>query len=226
VLAQNTLTIKTQNESNGSPELDIVAPGQGIRSLNLNDDFTYKSGTSMATPHVSGEIALMLQVNSELTPLEIRTILHDSSIGLGSSWATNLQGHGRVDVQAAINMIDGVEPIPDPEPEPEPIPEIEFFFISKNSDFSTDDRDFETTDTVYMLISSNLVDSLNMKKAEYKIQDSNKVKLQGKLTLNSDGNYAASVSLADLNSGAGKVELKLEDNTRVKFQVRENITIS
>ena len=65
-----------------------------------------------------------------------------------------------------------------------------------------------------------------MKKTEYKIQDSNKVKLQGKLTLNSDGDYTASVSLADLNSGAGKVELKLEDNNRVKFQVRENITIS
>jgi len=101
----------------------------------------------------------------------------------------------------------------------------EFDFVNNDSD-ATDDRDFETTDTVYMLISSNLVDYSNMKKAEWKIQDSLKVKLQGKLILNSDGNYIASVSLADLNAGVGKIELKLEDNNRIKFKVRENITIS
>jgi len=33
------------------------------------------------------------------------------------------------------------------------------------------------------------------------------------------------ISLADLNAGVGKIELKLEDNNRIKFKVRENIII-
>jgi hypothetical protein len=41
-----------------------------------------------------------------------------------------------------------------------------------------------------------------------------------------DGIFTASASLADLNPGAAKVELKLEDQNRIKFNVREDITIS
>jgi len=104
-----------------------------------------------------------------------------------------------------------------------PTPE-EFFNLSKNSEFLTVDRLFDTTDILYMEISSNLVDSSNMKKAEFKIQDSKKVKLQGNLILE-DGIFTASVSLADLNPGTVKVELKLEDNNKIKFNVKLNIII-
>jgi len=109
--------------------------------------------------------------------------------------------------------------------DPQPLPE-EFFNLSKNSDFSTEDRTFDSSDILYMLTSSSLVDIDNLKKAEFKIQDSKKVKLQGKLILGADGIFTASVSLADLNAGTAKVELKLEDNNRIKFNVKENITIS
>jgi len=109
--------------------------------------------------------------------------------------------------------------------DPQPLP-AEFFKLSKNSDFSTEDREFETSDILYMLTTSNLVDYSNMKKAEFKIQDSKKVKLQGKLILGADGIFTSSVSLADLNPGTAKVELKLEDKNRNKFNVKENITIS
>jgi len=64
--------------SKGS-ELDIVAPGVYINSTVLNNGWSIYSGTSMAAPHVSGVIALMLEKNSSLTPLQIRKILNETS---------------------------------------------------------------------------------------------------------------------------------------------------
>ena len=63
-----------------------------------------------------------------------------------------------------------------------------------------------------------------MKKAEFKIQDSEKNKVEGTLNFE-DGIFTASASLASLEPGTAKVELKLEDQNRIKFNVRENITI-
>ena len=106
------------------------------------------------------------------------------------------------------------------------LPDKEFYLFSKNSDFSTFDTEFFTSDTLYVLISSDNVDSTNMKKSEYKVEDSKKIKLKGNLVLGLDGSFTSSISLEDLNAGNAKVELKLEDENRNKFQIKENIKIS
>ncbi|MEM2169722.1 MAG: S8 family serine peptidase [Candidatus Bathyarchaeia archaeon] len=63
-------------------------------------DLVPLSGTSMATPHVSGAVALIKQAKPYLTPLEIRSLLVSTAKDLGYDVYT--QGGGRIDVFAAI----------------------------------------------------------------------------------------------------------------------------
>ncbi len=53
----------------------VVAPGESILSTTPDNRYTYSTGTSMATPHVTGVVALMQQANPNLTPAEIAQIL-------------------------------------------------------------------------------------------------------------------------------------------------------
>jgi serine protease AprX len=98
---------------------DIVAPGSNIISCNIsritsrakNGDvrltasdspmmYTIKSGTSMATPVVSGAIALLLSVHPELTNREVKLKLRSSAIDLGQHWEK--QGWGLLNVKKLL----------------------------------------------------------------------------------------------------------------------------
>jgi hypothetical protein len=69
---------KTTNFSNrsGSQEIKYVtAPGEDIYSTVPNNKYANYTGTSMATPHVAGAIALMLSANPNLTESQVREII-------------------------------------------------------------------------------------------------------------------------------------------------------
>lgn len=51
---------------------DLVAPGVHIMAASVTNDFIGMSGTSMATPHVSGVIALIKEAAQTLTPSQIK----------------------------------------------------------------------------------------------------------------------------------------------------------
>ena len=58
---------------------EILAPGTNIRSFSLYDgQYVYKSGTSMAVPIVCGALALALEKNPNLKPVELKVLLYDS----------------------------------------------------------------------------------------------------------------------------------------------------
>ena len=87
---------------------DVCAPGVNIKSLDWNtiDGYCLKSGTSMATPCVTGTIALMLSKDHELTPAQIDEILERTAIPL-SAHKSNDFGSGRIDALAAVNAVGG-----------------------------------------------------------------------------------------------------------------------
>ncbi len=98
--------------SNRGDWLDVGAPGVDIFSSEENGPSAYgtKTGTSMSTPHVSGLIALMLSLNDELTPQEIRDLLRDNAVDLGDPGFDTLFGYGRVDAAATLAAVPIVCP--------------------------------------------------------------------------------------------------------------------
>ncbi|MCX9009585.1 MAG: S8 family serine peptidase [Candidatus Methanoperedens sp.] len=85
----------------------IVAPGVGITSLYyLTNGYSVMSGTSMATPHVSGAVALILHAAKEngstLLPSQIKNILEAASLDLGTPGKDDIYGAGRINVFAAV----------------------------------------------------------------------------------------------------------------------------
>ncbi len=70
--------------------------------------YTHSSGTSMATPHVAGVIALMLQANPALTPDKIKEILMETATNM-PTYEEHQVGAGYVNAYAAVVRAMGVE---------------------------------------------------------------------------------------------------------------------
>ncbi|MCH5254142.1 MAG: S8 family peptidase [Lachnospiraceae bacterium] len=83
---------------------DIVAPGTDIKSChNRGNYYVRKSGTSMATPIVSGTAALMLQKYPYLNNEQVKRKIVYSARDLGDSW--NKQGWGMLDIDKLFRTI-------------------------------------------------------------------------------------------------------------------------
>jgi len=80
--------------SNYGKTLDLVAPGVSIRSSVPGGYYKNKSGTSMATPHISALAAIMKLCNPSMTPAQIESALKNHCKDLGSKGRDQYYGYG------------------------------------------------------------------------------------------------------------------------------------
>lgn len=96
--------------SNYGPEVDVVAPGVKIPTTDIMGAAGYGSGnyvttfngTSSATPHVAGLMALILAVDPELRSWEVEDIIKLTARDLGAGGRDQHFGFGRIDARAAL----------------------------------------------------------------------------------------------------------------------------
>ena len=94
----------------------LAAPGVDIWSaVSYNEDGSYSApnittaidqynGTSMAAPHVSGALALLISRLPQMPKPVIKAILLTTATDLGESGVDDVYGHGLVNVEAAITV--------------------------------------------------------------------------------------------------------------------------
>lgn len=113
-IAEKAITVAATDTNDATAELsskgptqdlhlkpDVAAPGVEIYSSIPGGQFTNYSGTSMASPHVAGAIALLLEKHPGWTPEIVKAALMQSAKPSAESiWN---QGAGRIDVRKAID---------------------------------------------------------------------------------------------------------------------------
>jgi len=93
---------------------EVAAPGQGVRSAVLGNEYGFKSGTSMAAPHVSGAILILKQAFPDATAKDLKLALYYTCRDLGELGEDNTYGRGIIDVyEAYLYLIEqGYNPVP------------------------------------------------------------------------------------------------------------------
>lgn len=104
-VAASTDSDRRASFSSTGPDVELIAPGAGILSTIPGNAYGTKSGTSMASPHVAGAVALLWAAATGLTNQDIRTILQETAEDLGLS--ANHQGYGLVRADQAVAAVRG-----------------------------------------------------------------------------------------------------------------------
>jgi len=83
---------------------NISAPGDGITSA-IPGGYAELSGTSMATPHTAGAVAVLRSIRPDATVAELEASLADGAVDLGEPGADNAFGAGRLDLYVSAQII-------------------------------------------------------------------------------------------------------------------------
>ncbi|WP_285545388.1 S8 family serine peptidase [Streptomyces lavendulae] len=111
VAANGTGTTKASFSNFGQGVIDVAAPGQDVYSTLPGGKYGSKSGTSMASPHVAGVVALMVSADPTLTPAQIRARLATQANDIpcpsdsrctGTTANNAFFGEGQVDALKAV----------------------------------------------------------------------------------------------------------------------------
>lgn len=88
--------------SNYGPNLEITAPGAYICSTYMGNGYRLMTGTSMATPVVSGSAAMVWAMNPTYTNTQVRSKLHEITDDLGPAGRDDEYGYGRINISKLL----------------------------------------------------------------------------------------------------------------------------
>ncbi|MEI6239802.1 MAG: S8 family serine peptidase [Planctomycetia bacterium] len=102
----------------GATSVDVVAPGAGIYSTLPGGTYGWYSGTSMATPHVTGTIALLAAAAPRASANQIRAAILDGATPV-ATFAGRVATGGLLNAAGALERL-GVATMPKPSVQPAP----------------------------------------------------------------------------------------------------------
>jgi subtilisin family serine protease/Tol biopolymer transport system component len=112
--------------------VDVAAPGRSIWSTLPQDGYGAWSGTSMATPHVAGAVALLYSLRPDITPEQVKNLLMSTADPLPAFDRDRVRS-GRINVGRAAQWLTEGKPLPDSFRRPE-VPHLNVTSISRTPD--------------------------------------------------------------------------------------------
>lgn len=108
VTAVNQSTLIKAGYASYGPWVNVAAPGERIYSTYLDSSFAWWKGTSMATPFVAGQAALLLGHTPSLTPAEVGDLIGGAArqIDRQNPAYSGQLGNGRIQPVVSLQMLD------------------------------------------------------------------------------------------------------------------------
>lgn len=180
---------------------EVVAPGENVRSAQGQNTYGSLSGTSMASPHVTGAVLLLKEAFPTLPGSEILYALYQSANDLGDPGEDNTYGNGIIDVYAAYEYLAETNT---------PSPPVSNAYDIGITAIEVPVDDFTANETVVPEITiqnfgENEVDLLYV---HYTINNEPTLEYEWTGTLNSQVS-STTISLPEIGTVAGKNELKV-----------------
>jgi thermitase len=89
--------------SNYGSQIEVSAPGTSIPSTVLSNGYAYKTGTSMACPHVAGLVALIRSYKPQFYNSQVRSALQAAVDDKGAVGKDIYYGYGRINCKKVIS---------------------------------------------------------------------------------------------------------------------------
>ncbi|MEK3955871.1 S8 family peptidase [Psychrobacillus sp. FSL K6-1464] len=105
-------TGKISEFSSNGANVDFAAPGERIVSTAKNGTYEGRSGTSMATPYVTGMVAILKESEKYTKPAQFELRLRMGIVDLGAKGKDNLYGYGLANLTSFYPLVPSKEVIP------------------------------------------------------------------------------------------------------------------